>query len=117
MEHKNITMKKVLIALFATGCCALSSTVISAQETPQLDARLKEEVEASPLIQSFAPNYRSARQKEREELEQKIARIDSMDISESRKFKLIRDLYRSRESKRLLKAFEESREPDSSKQP
>lgn len=81
-----------------------------------MDARLKEQAEASPLIFSFAPNYKSAHEKEREELELKIALIDSMDISESRKFNLIRDLYRSRESKRLLKAFEKSREPDTSRQ-
>lgn len=108
-------MKKVLLVLLATGCCAISITSLSAQETPQLDARLKEKAEASPLIFNFAPNYKSAQEKEREELELKIARIDSMDISESRKFKLIRDLYRSKESRRLLKAFEESREPDSSR--
>jgi hypothetical protein len=109
-------MKKTLIALFASGCCALSSTSLYAQETPQLDARQKEEAEASPLIFSFAPNYKNAQQREREELELKIAEIDTMDISETRKFKLIRDLYRKKETKRLQKAFEESREPDSSRQ-
>ncbi len=87
------------------GCCALCSTAAWTQESPQLEAKLRAEAEASPLIFSFAPKLESTWQQEREEMAQRVARIDSMDLPEARKYKLIRDLYRNRESKRLQKAL------------
>lgn len=78
----------------------------SAQQTPQLQARIKEEAEAGPLYFSFDPDYEAKEEAERVELELLIARIDSLDISQTRKFRLKRELYRNRESKRLKNALE-----------
>ncbi len=92
-------MPLILLATIAFG------TTLRSQHAPQLDARLKGQDEAKPLIYSFTPQFNDARQKEREALEQRIAAIDTMDISESRKYKLIRDLYRNKESRRLQKTL------------
>lgn len=96
-------MKRTLQFLFVTGCFAVGTGALPAQEKPQFDAML--EAESTPLILNYAPDYKSAEQIEREALEEKIARIDSLDISETRRYKLIRDLYRNKDSKRLNKAL------------
>lgn len=96
-------MKRTLQYLLVTGCFTVGTMVLPAQERPQFDAKL--EAESTPLILSYVPDYESAEQQEREALEEKIARIDSMEISETRRYKLVRDLYRNRNSKRLNKAL------------
>jgi hypothetical protein len=78
---------------------------LEAQEKPQFEALKQAEEVEPPVIYNFEPAFTTREQQEREELEVKIARIDTLDIPETRKFKLIRDLYRNRDSRRLQKAF------------
>ncbi len=67
-----------------------------------------------PKLFKFEPDYLAAKEAQRKEILLKRALIDSMDISEGRRQKLVRDLYRNKDSKRLTKIllannkFEES---------
>jgi hypothetical protein len=96
-------MKRTLQLLLTLGFTVVGTGQLSAQEKPQLEARLEEE--SVPLIFSYAPDYDKAAQQEREALAAKIARIDSLDISDTKRYKLIRDIYRNKDSKRLTRAL------------
>ena len=96
-------MKRTLYFLLLPGFFFVGVGLLEAQEKPQLEAKLEEE--RIPLIFSYAPEYNATEQRERETLAAKIAQIDSLDISETRRYKLIRDLYRNKDSKRLHKAL------------
>jgi hypothetical protein len=93
------------VRIFLVTAAFLVFNTLCAQEKPQYEALKQAEEEEAPLIFSFAPAFSDEQQKEREALEIKISTIDTLDIPESRKYTLIRDLYRKRDSRRLQKAF------------
>ena len=96
-------MKRTRHSLLALGLFFVGVGLLMAQEKPQLEAKLEEE--RIPLIFSYAPEYNATEKHEREALAAKISHIDSLDISETKRYKLIRDLYRNKDSKRLHKAL------------
>lgn len=103
LEYETLKMKKDLLLVFCIGLCALSTTNLLAQQKPQKETELETEEEEGPMLFKFEPDYLAAEEARREEILLMRARIDSMDISEGKRQKLIRDLYRNKDSKRLAK--------------
>jgi hypothetical protein len=76
---------------------------MTAQEKPQKIARMEAEEEEGPLVLKFEPDFLASEEASRAEMERIKQIIDTLDISENKRLKLIRDLYRNKESKRLSK--------------
>lgn len=74
-----------------------------AQYTPQKEAKLKAEAEKEPMVFQFEPNLSEAEAERRAEIVQLRVLIDSLDISEYKRKKLIRDLYRTNGAKKVSK--------------
>ena len=74
-----------------------------AQYTPQKEEKLQVEAEEGPKLFKFEPDYRSAEEARRKEILLMRAMIDSLDISESKRQKLIRELYKNNGSRKLNK--------------
>ncbi|MBT8183646.1 MAG: hypothetical protein KJN76_02300 [Eudoraea sp.] len=98
-------MKKALILSMVLGVFILGTTTLSAQEKPQKTAREQAEAEKGPALYDYDPDFLAAREARRAEIARIRSLIDSMDIPASRRFKLIRDLYKRKESKRLNKVL------------
>ncbi len=98
-------MKKVILLFLCTGIYFTAIDKLAAQNKPQKDLIEKEAEEEAPLIFKFEPDYSEAAVQERNEFLAKRAIIDTMDIPETRRTKLIRDLYMNKDSKRLAKVL------------
>lgn len=100
-------MKKLAIPTLVMGILLVSVSVVRGQSKPQLDSMIQAEAKAeeTPLILKFEPRFAAHETARRMEIENKRALIDSLDISESRRLKLIRDLYKSEPTRRLSKAL------------
>ncbi len=98
-------MKKVILLLLCAGIYLTGIDKLTAQHKPQKEAKEKEAEEEAPLIFKFDPEYSEEADLERKEFLAKRAIIDTMDLSETRRIKLIRDLYMNRDSKRLAKVL------------
>ncbi|MBT8291782.1 MAG: hypothetical protein HKP39_01835 [Eudoraea sp.] len=96
-------MKKELLLLFCIGLCALNTTNLLGQQRPQKEATLQAEDEEGPALYKFEPDYLAAEEARRKEILIIRSMIDSMDISDGKRQKLVRDLYRNKDSKRLTK--------------
>jgi len=96
-------MKKVLLLLFCIGLFALSTNELLAQQKPQKEAKLKSEEEEGPMLFKFEPDYLPAQEARRKEILLMRTMIDSLDISENKRQKLIRELYKNNGSRKLNK--------------
>jgi len=96
-------MKKDLMLLFCIGLSAICSSNLLAQQGTQSDIIINSEEEEGPKLFKFEPDYLAAEEAQRKEILLKRALIDTMDISEGKRHKLVRDLYRNKDSKRLAK--------------
>lgn len=86
-------MKRIFFAALCwVGVCAWS------QETPQLDALAAVQQQAYPVLPSYAPNYHRQEAARRERLEWLKAQVDTLDIPETKRYRIMRDLYRGREA-------------------
>jgi hypothetical protein len=95
-------MKKLLRTALFMGILFLAKTSY-AQYTPQKEARKQLEEEEGPKLFQFEPDYLTAEEAHRKEILLMRTMIDSLDISENKRQKLIRDLYKSNGSKKLSK--------------
>ncbi len=104
-----IVMKRIPIlfgcmVLFFVGTISMSGQSIS-QNKDKIDAKNAEEEEEGPIIYKFEPNYVSSTERRREEMAQTRRILDTLDISENKRRKLLRDLYKNGLTKRLSKAL------------
>ena len=95
-------MKKLLRTALFMGFLLMAKTSY-AQYTPQKEAKLQAEAEEGPKLFKFEPDYLSAEEARRKEILLMRAMIDSLDISESKRQKLIRELYKNNGSRKLNK--------------
>lgn len=63
------------------------------------------EEDEGPIMLKFEPDYVAEQLKRRNAILEKRRMIDTMDISEKRKLRLIKELYRDLNSKRVQKAL------------
>lgn len=102
-----MTMKKSLLlpCLILTFLCAIGTAL--GQDTKKSSAKVSEssleEEEEGPTMFKFEPDYLDTKQKRREEMARTRSIIDTLKISDTRRRKLLRDLYKNGVTKRLSK--------------
>ena len=102
-------MKKVLFVCLCITCMVgerLTAQAVN-QDSLATKKNIKEITEADdePMMLRFEPDYAAAQLKRRNVILAKRRIIDTMDISEKKKLRPIRDLYKDTNSKRLQKAM------------
>jgi hypothetical protein len=102
MIFETLKMKKIPLLLLCAGMYFFGANDLIAQQIPQKQAKLQEE-EEGPALFKFEPDYLASEEARRKEILFMRSIIDSIDISEGKRQKLIRDLYRNKDSKRLTK--------------
>ena len=85
-------MKRLIIV----GCLWGSFTAFG-QKTPQLDALAASQKNPAPALLDYAPNFDQQEASRRERMEALKAQIDTLDIPEARRYRIMRDLYRGKE--------------------
>ncbi|WP_297794766.1 hypothetical protein [uncultured Eudoraea sp.] len=109
-------MKKVPFLVACICLFILCTNRLLSQEKPQLEAKLQLVEEEGPKLYKFEPDYQESNDARRKEILLMKTLIDSLDLSEGKRQKLIRDLYRNKGSKKLQKIllannqFEEEKE-------
>jgi len=103
-------MKKLLWSSLCMVC--LTGYGVHAQDTKKdkvLEKKkamgLVEEEGEGPIMLKFEPDYAAEQLKRRQTLLEKRRMIDTMDIPEKKKLRLIKELYRDVNSKRVQKAL------------
>ncbi len=109
------TMKKHCLVFFCTIILGLSMFSVAAQEPTETSADNKEnnemvsgenstsEEEENPLVFKFEPNLIAENKERKEAIAKMRAKIDSLDISDRKRFKLLKDLYKNGASSKNLK--------------
>lgn len=85
-------MKQLFMAGFLCGFF-----VASGQKTPQLDARVAALDNPAPALLEYDPDFEEQEAGRRERLSALKAQLDTLDIPETRRYRIMRDLYRGRE--------------------
>ena len=85
-------MKRLIILGFLCG-----SFYSWGQKTPQLDALVAAQKNAAPALLDYAPQFEEQENGRRERLKALKEQLDTLDIPESRRYRIMRDLYRGRE--------------------
>lgn len=84
----------------------LTSVSIQAQESPvKKDTTHLVDEDEGPAVFKFEPDFVNQNEKRKAEIATAKSIIDTLQISERRRLKLIRDLYKNGISKRLQKAL------------
>jgi len=99
-------MKKSSFTFLCTCFCLLFALSSIAQESvKKADTPKAVEEEDGPIMFKFEPDFESQNKKRKSEIALTKSIIDTMSISERRRLKLLRDLYKNGVSKRLQKAL------------
>lgn len=101
-------MKRNVVLLAGILICAIGVPEGFAQTgTPVQTGKISDSLEEDegPIMFKFEPDYLTAIEKRREEIAKTKSIIDTLDISENKRRKLLRDLYRNGLSKRLSKVL------------
>ncbi len=101
-------MKKLLIlsvygCFLAFGCQQLQAQQTDEKPKAPTKALLEEEEEEGPSMYKFEPDFLAATEAKKARIERARRILDTMDISERRKRKLLKDLYKNGVSDRLSK--------------
>ena len=100
-----LKMKKITFIFFSICFSMLYSISVTGQNTEkQSTAQKIVEEEEGPIMFKFEPDYINKNKKKKAEIAFTRSIIDTLDISERKRLKLIRDLYKNGISKRLQKA-------------
>ena len=96
--------------LFPTVLCfilvtwAMNAQQTSPQVTPQTAKAIIEE-EDGPILTKFEPDFQESNKERMAEIRRKRSILDTLDISERKRRRLLKDLYKNRISERLSKAL------------
>ena len=86
------------------GLNGLTAQVVKQDSVVQKKSSVFEEDEG-PIMLKFEPDFVSARVKRRNAILEKRRIIDTLDISDKKKLRLIKELYKDLNSKRLQRAL------------
>ena len=92
------------IIFLVLGIWNLEFAPLKAQ-TAQQQSLQQEKAQQGPVLYKYDTTYLASVEAEREDFLRKKTLIDSMDISENFREKLIKDLYKAKPTKRLSKAL------------
>ncbi|MGO4918820.1 hypothetical protein [Maribacter spongiicola] len=77
-----------------TICCSLFFTGLSYSQTNDSKKTNSNEEDEGPVMFQFEPNYETATMLQREALKQKIRGLDTLDISDRKRQRLIKGFYK-----------------------
>ncbi|MDO1511149.1 hypothetical protein Q2T41_00545 [Maribacter confluentis] len=87
-------------------CCLLFSVATVHAQTDSLQKKSSWSVEEDgPIMYQFEPNYAAVQLKRRMALLQKIRALDTLDISEKKRLRLIKALYKDLNSEKVQKTI------------
>jgi len=86
------------------GLC-FTWSALGQESSEKNDAPKAIEEDEGPVMFKFEPNFLEQNEKRKEEIALTKSIIDSLDVSERKRLKLLRDLYKNGVSKRLRKAL------------
>ncbi len=98
-------MKKVSLLFFATFFMLGIFNGLAQEEPIKKSTVVAAEDEDGPIMFKFEPNYVSQNEERKEVIAKTRKIIDTLQISERKRLKLIKDLYKNGLSKRLQKAL------------
>jgi len=100
-------MKKSTLIILGACFLMLFAPSMKAQETKEKDGlpNATQEEEDGPIMFKFEPDFISKNEKRKEEIALTRSIIDTLGVSERKRLKLLRDLYKNGVSKRLKKAL------------
>lgn len=99
-QLKNRTLLVLCIGLLLT--CANS---LQAQQSEENNLKVAFGEEEGPLMFKFEPNFLTSVELRREEIKRTRAIIDTLNVSDRKRRKLLKDLYKNGISERLSKAM------------
>lgn len=86
-------------------CLFFTWAVVGQESSKKNEAPKPIEAEEGPIMFKFEPNFLSQNEKRKEKIAFTKKLIDSLDVSERKRLKLLKDLYKNGVSKRLQKAL------------
>ncbi len=102
-------MKRIVVIFSYTVLFFIGTTSVFAQNDHQSNSKIDtgnlDEEDEGPIMYKFEPDYLSAIEKRREEIAETRKVLDTLDITEKKRRKLIRDLYKNGLTKRLSKVL------------
>jgi len=90
------------VLCFPLAIWSINAQKASAQDTPQITANIIEE-EEGPLLTKFEPGFQESNEERMAEIRRKRSILDTLDISERKRRRLLRDLYKNKDTERLTK--------------
>ncbi|MRH99538.1 hypothetical protein GH721_03235 [Kriegella sp. EG-1] len=88
-------MKKNFLAVLCIGFVVFSSATLSAQQYEEAKKNVVSEEEEGPLMFKFEPNFLTAVENRQDEINKARAVIDTMQISDRKRRRLLRDLHKN----------------------
>ena len=76
--------------------CLCGSLAAFGQKTPQLDALAASQKNPAPALLEYAPNFEQQEASRRERMAALKAQIDTLDIPATKRYRIMRDIYRGR---------------------
>ena len=99
-------VKKIAGITLVAGFFIFHSPELKAQDSPKKKTnKLHVEEEEGPLMYKFEPNFLTAEERRKAEIKHTRSILDTLDISERKRKRLLKDLYKNGISERLSKAL------------
>lgn len=100
-------MDTYMKTIFCMACCCFfaTATVGYGQTSDTQKKSLFPEDEDLPIMYQFEPNYMATKTERREALLEKIHALDTLPISEKKRLKLIKALYKDLNSEKFNKTM------------
>ena len=91
--------------LCASFCLFITVSGVAQDSSSKTDSTMVVEEEAGPIVFKFEPDFTSENEKRKAKIAETRSIIDTLSISDRRRVKLLRDLYKNGVSRRLEKAI------------
>ena len=102
MKRTSFIVGCILLLLLSAN---LGYAQTGSKENGPVDIKNELDEDDGPVMFKFEPDYISSIEKRRQEIAQTKEILDTLDISENKRRKLLRDLYKNGVTKRLSKAL------------
>ena len=102
MKHGKPIILTVLCLLMATWAMKAQRALT---QDPSQTAQVPIEEEDGPILTKFEPDFLQSNEERMAEIRHKRSILDTLDISERKRRRLLKDLYKNLDSERLSKAL------------
>lgn len=104
-----MVMKRISLFLALNTFLLLSTTLMYAQSEPETKGKIivisTEDEEDGPIMFKFEPDYLLTTENRKEKIAQTKRILDTLDITENKRRRLLKDLYKNGLTKRLSKVL------------